>query len=318
LGCVLWGPLSAPPPGAAALMSVVLKECGLSFDRAKLAAVLQYSAPFVFSSLFAVVVNNADRFLLKAHASMADLGLYSLALKFGVLMQVLLLEPFHQGFGAFRFSIMNRADNKEILARVLKFALFGLLFLGLAVSLFAEPALRLLAAPEYRAAHRLVPVVVLGYTISGLTYFFQTGILYKKKTSYVFYITVVSGVTALAANALLIPRFEAAGAAGALVLRSVVTVAVTYAVSNRLYPLLCDRWQLAKMYIAAGALYAASRLLPASPLAVSLGGRNAVWLCFPVAVLLLGCVARQELADLGAWLSPAVGKIRGLVRGQQA
>lgn len=315
---VLFGNLAAAAAGWTVLMSVVLRECGLSFDRAKLAQVLRYSAPFVLSSICAVIVNNADRFLLKTYASMADLGLYSLAIKFGILMQVLLLEPFHQSFGAFRFSIMNHPDNRQILGRILKFAAFGLLFLGLAISLFAEPGLRLLAAPEYHAAHTLVPVIVLGYTISGLTYFFQTGILYQKRTSYIFYITLVSGLTALAGNFLLIPRFEAAGAAASVVLRSVVTIAVTYAISNRLYPIVHRRWELVKMYAAGALLYAASRLLPSNPLSFSIASRNLVWLCFPVLVVLFGCVTRQELSELGGWMSPAVGRLRGLARGEQS
>ena len=73
-----------------------------------------------------------------------------------------------------------------------------------------------------------MPIVCLGIVLGSLTYPFQTGILIKKKTKYLFYITTISGVTALCLNFILVPHFGAYGCAAAGFLAITITCAITF------------------------------------------------------------------------------------------
>ncbi|MBI4396970.1 MAG: oligosaccharide flippase family protein [Elusimicrobia bacterium] len=309
---VLAGNLMSVLAAWAIVMSVVFKECGIHWDWPKLTRILRYSFPFLFSSLFGVAVAQADRFILKSYGTAGDVGIYSLAVKFGALLQVLFLEPFNQSFGSFRFSIMKQKDTKEILALVLKFTVFALLFLGLAISLFCRPVLRIMTPAEYLEAGHLVPLIILAYSISGLTYFFQTGILYQKKTTYMLYINVLVGLTTLACNFSLIPRYGTYGAVFSILATSLVSVGATYAISNRLYPIAYEQYAILKMYGIAVGLFVLSTLVPQKSLALMAGSIPVLFLLFPVFLYWARCVDRNEISQMGVFLEPVIGKIRGL------
>lgn len=217
--------------------SIILKECGLGFQKDKFNMIVKYSYPFLFSSVFAVIVANFDRFYLKALYTFESVGLYALALKFGLAISVLLLEPFQRGYGAFRFSIIKKEDAKGIQAEVLTYMASGVVLAALGIAMFSNEILRLMGAFAYMEVSSLIPIIMLATSIGSLQYVFQTGILYQKRTEKIFFINTMSSVFGLSVTVGGIMYFGIYGAVFARLISSIFIVVLTYMVSQKIYPI---------------------------------------------------------------------------------
>jgi O-antigen/teichoic acid export membrane protein len=292
------------------LFGLCAKECGLHFDFQKLKAVINYSHPFFFSSVATVVLTNADKFILKSFGTMEGLGIYSLALKFGMLLQVLFLEPFSKSFGAYRFSIMKQDNAKDLLSEILNYRVFGLLLLGVAIILSCKPVLLLMSSPDYLDTYKLVPIIILAAAVGGMSYVYQTGILYEKKTKFMFYITLAGSVIGLTADFVLIPRFGAYGAGWSTVVKASVATVLTYVISQRLYPIRFENARVVKMYLLAAAIVIPAFVLPLNSFILSAGAGAVLIAAFPLIAYKIGCIEKQDVERIGFFVRPVWAKIR--------
>lgn len=314
---VLTGNLISMLAGWTVVTTIAVRECGLHFSLGKLKRILNYSYPFLFSSIFSVIISNADRFILKSYGSMENVGLYSLAQKFGMLLQVLFLEPFNRSFGAFRFSIMKQDNVKKILSDILNYRVLGLLTLGMGIIVFSKPVIHIMTAREYWEAHKLLPFIIFAGSIGGLTYVFQTGILYEKKTHYMFYITLLTGGVSLLGNFILIPRFDALGAAVSQIFTGVTIAYATYYISHRLYPIQFDHQRIFKMYGAAGACTALFLLLPSVSLPATIGFGILTMTIFITLMRFLGCIEKDHLDKISELTRERVAMIKAMFQGRE-
>jgi O-antigen/teichoic acid export membrane protein len=307
---VLIGNLAAVFVGWAYLMWVVGRECGWGFDTAKMRAILHYSYPFVFTAIVSVLVGNMDRIVIRAFFSLAEVGIYALAFKFGNLLQELLLDPYNRSFGAYRFTIMKEKDAGEILSKSYTYLVLALCGAGLGLSLFAGDALRVLSDPAYWGAARLVPVIALGFLASGSSYMFQTGILYTKRTRYTMHVTTASSLTGACLFLILIPRFGTMGAAWSVALRSAVDATLTYLIARRLYPIRYKFARPAKAVLLAALWLAVGRFLDLPSLALSLIAKVLWFGAFPVALYFAGALERADVERAKAAVGPVWRKLR--------
>lgn len=296
------------------VVGTTVYECGLRFHQTKFRQVLTYSFPFLLSTIVGVAVLYSDRFLLKALYGLEAVGLYALALKFVELGNVLVLEPFRNSYGSFRFSIMNNENVKELQAKIVIYmaATVGLLALG--ISTFSPGVLRMLTTPEYWPAEHLIPILAAGLLVSSLGYPFQTGILYMKKTKYMFYVTVLGGLVKILLSIAMIPRLGAAGAGLAFLLAEVVSVSCMLFYSQQLFPVRYDYGALGKI----GGIFALLLGLIWGMLFMGYGGflgaGVAIVLCYPVLILGAGCLSRSEVEAGWQFATHGIKRMWGTTR----
>jgi len=217
-----------------------IRNCGWRVQLGRLRPVLRYGYPLMLSGLAAAVIGSSDRYVLKLSASVAAVGVYALGLRLATVIPILVVTPFTQSFGPFRFSIMKRPDASDIFAKVLTiFVLIGCAA-ALGLSLFAGEIVHLVSSKEYADAGVIVPLLLVPGVLGGVGYVFQTGIYIQKQTKQIFWITVVAGVAALLLNLLLIPRFHAFGAALAGTLTALGGVWLTYVTAQKVSPIEYD------------------------------------------------------------------------------
>lgn len=228
-----------------------IRHCGFKFHGAKAGPVLRYSYPFLLSTLVGLVSNNTDRMLITGVLGLQALGVYALAIKFSILIQELICEPFNRAYGSFRFSIMREPDAGKIQARIVRYFLVVEVTAGLAISYFVGDVLRLVSAAEYWPASNIVPILLLASVIGGLSYPMQTGILINKQPRKLFYNSVIVALVWVSANFALVPVIGLTGACVSLLLSAVLNVVLTNYVSQRYFTVRYEyrRW-LALLLIA--------------------------------------------------------------------
>ncbi|HNP27872.1 MAG TPA: oligosaccharide flippase family protein [Nitrospirales bacterium] len=277
------------------VVGTTVYECGIRFHQSKFRQVLAYSFPFLLSTIVGVVVLYSDRFLLKALYGLEAVGLYALALKFVELGNVLVLEPFRNSYGSFRFSIMKNENVKEIQAQIVIYmaATVGLLALG--ISVFSPGVMRIMTTQEYWPAERLIPILAAGLLVSSLGYPFQTGILYMKKTKYMFYVTAIAGVVKILLSIAMIPYLGAIGASLAFLMAEFVSVSCMLFYSQQLFPIQYDYKALATIGGICGVLLAVIWGILYVGYGFFLGGAVAILICYPFLVIGAGGLNRSEV-----------------------
>ncbi|MBI3546803.1 MAG: polysaccharide biosynthesis protein [Gammaproteobacteria bacterium] len=232
---VLTGNLLAVAFGWIILTIFVLRQCPYCFEWSKAVPVLKYSFPFLLSTITGLISANIDRFLINSLLSLQALGIYALALKFSGLLDNLIGEPFNRSYGAYRFSIMKRADAAAVQMRIVRYLLMGLTALGLGIVYFAHDLLVIMSDKAYWPAADILPLLVLGSLLQVINYPMQTGIFYEKKTRYVFYIGLLAAVVSSAANFVLIRWLGILGACGAQVVTAGAVLYITNRISQRYF-----------------------------------------------------------------------------------
>lgn len=310
----IWGILYSTLITQATIGSVLtfltLRRVGIHLSLPKLRSMLAYGYPYVPATIGMFVLHFSDRFFLQQYASLAQVGVYSLAYKFGMALHLLLHSPFWMVWGAKRFEYIRRPDGKDAYARVLTYFVFCHLFAGLALSLLAEEILQIVASPEFREAAYLIPAIVLSYLVFDTYYLLETGICVEKKTKYLGIILMSTAGANLVLNYLLIPRLAAAGAALATLISFVIMSAATYYVSNRLFPIDYQFGRIAKMFAVALLLFAVGRAVSPAYLALSIPVKLLVTGAFPLGLLTVRFYSQEELRaarDLTARLRTKLG-----------
>lgn len=221
--------------GAIVVVGYTLRHCGFALNMAMLGPMLRYSIPMALGGILAPLSGNIDRFLLKEMVSLEAIGLYGLAMKFALLLTFVVLEPFHRGYGPFRFSVMGKDDAFAIQVQAAHYLFVFAMVAGLGIALVTPEILSVMAQQSYVPAYTIVPILLLGVAVGGITYCYETGILYRKKTKYLLYINIGILVAKTSLNVALIPIMGVHGAAAAFVGTNLIYAILVNRVSQKLY-----------------------------------------------------------------------------------
>ncbi len=205
--------------GAGSLVAVLLtvppmiRAAGLAFDRTMARELLSFGAPLVPAALLFWVLQLSDRFLLSRLATLAEVGVYSVAYNVGMLVSVLVIGPFTLAwpqylYAAARAGVAERAvpavaSNLALVAGIAALGVTGLARIGL--SLFGGGA--------FLSGMDIVPWVATAGVLFGLYYVFSAGLNLAKATRFLPVVMAIGAVSNVFLNLLLIPPFGPRGAA---------------------------------------------------------------------------------------------------------
>lgn len=312
----VWGLLYSTFFTSAAVGAIVtittLRQVGLRLSVPKLKAMLAYGLPIVPETLGMFVLHSSDQFFLQQYGTLASVGTYALAYKFGMALHLMLFSPFWMVWGAKRFQIARQPDAPTSYARVLTYFAHGELFAGLAVALLIDDVFRVIAPPEYHAAAHLVPLIVLSYVFFGAYYLLQTGISLEKKTAYLGLILTLTAILHLLLNFLLIPRLLAAGAALSTLISFVIMSAATYHISQRLLRVPYELGRVVHLLALAVCAYAVGYFVGSMAAPFSIVLKLAAIGSFPIALFLTGFYREEELRALQGILHGLRTRVRPL------
>lgn len=259
---VLTGNLMAVFIGWVILSIFTLKNCGLKVDLKKLIPILHYSFPFLLGTFTQLISTNIDKFGLNYIDSLSSVGVYMLAIKFSMIIEQLIGEPFSRSYGSFRFSIMKQDNASEIQSKIVRYLLYTTLTIALGISLLIKEILMILSDESFWVAAKIVPIVIFASILKIMNYPLQTGILYAKKTKYFFYIGIVTAVVSVGGNLSLIPIFGIFGACYALILTDLVSLILMHFKSQKYFKV---HYNYLKLFLSVGVavlLFISSLLIP--------------------------------------------------------
>lgn len=231
----------------ASLISILVsrKWWTFGFDWKYVRESLPIALPIVPHLLLALGLVVADRFILERYRSMNEVGIYSMAYTFGMVMY-LVTASITQAWAPLFYDVARGGTEGQ---RVL-----GALFSGISLLLVAIAAFGSMIAQDsvihfldqrYESAGRLIPWIIAGYLFHALYGILQPSLLQARRVRFLWVVSGVALSANIGLNFLLIPRSGMYGAAYATMAAYVIEAALLYIYAQRVYPLAFSRARLA-------------------------------------------------------------------------
>jgi O-antigen/teichoic acid export membrane protein len=201
-----------------ALSNLIKENYVFRIDKEIITAVIRFSLPLLFASLFIAGSNVADRFILNIFAGREQVGLYSFSYRIAIVMNIF-VASFYAAWNPHSLNLYYKNDYKSSFGKTLNKLVASCCVLLLIVSLFIRYLFEIhisgfsLFNPGYKAGIIIIPIVMVGYIFNGISLFYTVYPTVSNKTYHILLANLTAFVLNLGLNFLLIPWFGMVGAA---------------------------------------------------------------------------------------------------------
>ena len=192
------------------ILSLQLRETGVSYDRQCIKKLLLYGGPLIFSGIASFVALNLDKWWIAEALGTAAMAKYALAAKFAGIT-TMLLEPYLMWWGPRRFVLLKEDDGIAAIARISSMGLALCLIISLAVGLSSITAIQLLTPPNYHDATLYVIWLSIALVIKAAGDMLGFGCYVSKSTNIPTLINLLTTAFMIVLYYFLIPRYEIYG-----------------------------------------------------------------------------------------------------------
>lgn len=173
---------------------------------------VRYALPLGASGLGDFTLHFGDRFFLRPAVPLSQLGIYSLAYKFGMTISSFVHLPFNLYWSSQVVRIVESPDGEKKYVRVSTYLMLVLTTGAVLLSLFIRPVVAVMADPAYHESARYVPWIAAIYVVRAIGAHLRYIFVVEKRTELELYVTWFGAGLCFAAYALLIPRLKLWGA----------------------------------------------------------------------------------------------------------
>jgi O-antigen/teichoic acid export membrane protein len=274
------------------------------FSREVLRESLRFGLPRMPHAFAQQVMAVGDRFILTRFRSLAEIGVYSIGVSFGLTLK-LFLSAFEYAWAPFYYATAREPGAERIFAGVTTYGVAILSLMTAGLSAIGSDLLALMAKPDFAAASGIITWTAIGVLLQGVYLLTSIGLNITKNTRYYPVATTAAAVTNVGLNFVLIPRFGIIGAAWANGAAYAVQAVVAFRFSQRVYPVAYEWGRLARVAAAALLAYGCARMLPSMPPALGVLARGGtVVAVFTALLAATGFLRSDELQVLQRFRRP--------------
>lgn len=212
-------------------MVVDLKKRDLlsfSFSGKLLKHALQYSIPIIPHNLSTSIASFVSKIFINNSTSLASVGLYGIAMQFGSLID-LFQTSVNKAFSPWFFNVLHEGKGRsevnqmEFVKALL--SLYSIVYLG--IGLFSQEAILLMTHSRYALAWKVVPILVVAFSIKSIYYFYVNILFYHQEAAKrIFYASLTGSFLDITLAAVLIPIFGMYGAALSFLIGKICIVTI--------------------------------------------------------------------------------------------
>ena len=271
---------------------------GGRISRSALRALLRYGLPLVPATLSVIALTQSDRFFLNGLGYARELGLYSMAYKFGFILY-LIVGAMQTAWPPVMYRAAQEADAPRRFATLYTWLIGAYVALGVALATFSPPLAALMTTPEYWDGIRVIPIVVLAYVLHAVSTVIGNAIYQSGRTEYMAWSMIGAMLVNVGLNALLIPDHGMMGAAVATLIAYGFLVLANGLLAHRVFAVPYEWGRLARIAVAAGVSWLVFRALGGDIGSIRLWVAASVGTAlYPLLVLVLRTFSRKELGSL--------------------
>jgi O-antigen/teichoic acid export membrane protein len=283
----------------------------VEFSTLDFRALWSFGVPLVWSGLAGWSLMFVDRLVLSASAGVDEVGVYALASRLGMAL-TLVVYAFTRAWTPAMLELAERDDVEErrTRIRVLNPFLAGIGAVAVAISLLADPLVRLIAGAEFAEAAGLVPIISMGFVVFALVPVIQMPMLIEQRTRPLAVGSIVAALVNLGANLVLVPRYGAAAAAWSTLLAMAVQSGLYWWAAERIQPTPYAASRTVRVLLVTAAFCALGWVaFPAG--FVGVAARTLTALAFPAALLVTRAISYRASRDA---MRPLVARFTSSLR----
>lgn len=196
---------------------------------------LRFGGPLVPAAFAMYALNTTDYLFVKHYLGLEALGAYAVGSRIAMVLALAV-----GAFGLAWAPVSNDALHSNEGAAL--FRTVGRLYLGFAsacaviLALLAPVLVAVLSPSAYQGAYVIVGILAWQSVFYGFSYISYVGMCKKERTGWIPFAVGLAAAVNIALDAFLVPRYGAVGAAIATVMSFFVWIALTLAISERLWP----------------------------------------------------------------------------------
>lgn len=260
----------------------------MDFDLKALFKLLRYSAPLLWLGIVGELNQTVDKILLPLlypdyDVAMNQLGIYGAAFKIAMVMMVF-TNAFRYAYEPFLFQKYGSKDCKESYADATKYFFIAGLFIVLGMTFYSE-IIQYLLGPQYRIGLVVVPIVCVSYLLQGLCYNLSVWYKVNDKTNWGALISSIGFVINITLQIIFIPKYSYWACVWAAIVCYAIMVLISYLLGQHFYPINYPLKKMGLYSLLAGALIAASYLVPIDSLVIKLIYRTVLIAIFCLVVM---------------------------------
>jgi len=206
---------------------------------------LPIGLPIVPHLLMALGLVVADRFILEHYRNLDEVGLYSVAYTFGMMMYLVTVSISQAWSPLFYDVARDGLAGQRVLGRL--FSALSLLLVSIAIfgSMIAQDVVTHFLDRRYASAGRLIPLIIAAYLFHALYSVLQPSLMQARRVSFLWLVSGVALVANLSLNFLWIPPFGMYGAAYATTAAYGLEALLMFIYAQHVYPLDFSKLRLA-------------------------------------------------------------------------
>lgn len=256
-----------------------------------------FSLPLKLATIGSFYLTFGDRYILNIYRELSEVGIYALGYKFGFIFTLLAWTPFEKMWDSERYVIHENPDAKLIYQRIFLYISLVLILLGLCISIYSRDLLKIMSAPAFWDAYKVVPVIILAYIFQAWSKYCSFGLLLHHRTMQIAYAELIASGAITVAYFTLIPAYGMHGAAWATVIGFVIRFYWTNRKATQLYDMGLPWRKVILTALLALAFYSLSFTLNNS-LLLSIFLRTILVTLFIAAFFLLPILSRNEKNEI--------------------
>ena len=287
-------------------LAVVRSRWSWRWSGAEVRALLRFGLPLIGTGFGLMIVGTADRYLLRSFATLEAVGVYALGYRIASTLNML-VRSFQTSWPAVLFAQDHGAEAVTFFARVAKYVVVTLAFVGMALSVFAGDILGIVAPDSWvPQTEPLVPVLCFSFVMRGVFTATAVGVNLRDRTEGTTVAANVAAAVQVLVGLLLVPAWGTLGAAWATAVAMTTLAAVGTAISLRLMWIPYEWGRLTLVLLAGAGWVVAGGAIDAAlgPGLASVAARGALVLSFPLLLLATRTVDLRDFPALRGRVRP--------------
>ena len=212
MGFFLGGLITSVVSAAISLVLLV-RACGLTFDRELARRLTAFQLPLVPGSIANFFSRQVERVLIRYQLDLSSVGVLEMGYKFPALISLLVVGPFMNSWGTQRLEMADEERAPERIGQMFSYFLYLCLLGGLLLTVNIRAVLQLLTPPEFWAAVSIARIQTLQVIVHGAGMHLTFGLIYAKRTGVLARLNMMIAVVKVALAYTLISTWGLYGAA---------------------------------------------------------------------------------------------------------
>lgn len=190
---------------------VIKKDAIMKMQFSLLKEAMKFSLPLLPGSIAYLFVSLSDRIILERYVGLQELGVYSVAATLALVLNIV-IQALYKTFEPVLFREFNNEGFEEVNLGFYKIYLFALIVAAFATACFSKEFFLIATSAEFIPAYKIVPFLLLSVIIAGVNTYLNILMIALNKQKIVSVLAIISGISSVGLNFLLIPKFGIYGA----------------------------------------------------------------------------------------------------------